>query len=86
MLLLISRINSNLLDRHRPMVGAAFDDLVQDRIPMVPSIEPKEVFIYIFLQILFVAVRMHSPEPVFKVPDLDMRHFKVLPFIGQRLF
>ena len=44
---------------------------------MIPSIESEEVFIDVFLQMLFVAVGVHPSKPVLEVSNLLMDHREV---------
>jgi len=46
---------------------------------VVSSVEPEEILVYVALEILPVAVGMHSAEPVLEVSDLYMQHGKFFP-------
>ena len=57
----LGRINSDLFKSKGLVRYAPLDDLVQYRSAVVPSVEPEEIFIDIFLQVFPVAPRMYAP-------------------------
>jgi len=62
------------------------NNIFEDALSETPSVKPIEIFLQISIHIFIVAVRMYATCPVFEVPDLDMQHLKVFPFVGELLF